>query len=116
MNLLDILAVTTAALFAVLGVAKLLAVPAMRALAAHVGLSVDAYRGIGALELAGAIGLLVGVAVPALQVASGAGLLLLLVGAVAAHRRVGDGLKEAAPALVLAGVVAVVIALAIPAV
>ena len=115
MNLLTTLAITGAALFATLGAAKLLAVPAMQTRAAHVGVSVATYRGIGTLELGGAIGLLVGNSAPELQVAASAGLLLLLLGAVAAHRRVGDGLKEAAPALILAIVMAVVIALAVPA-
>ena len=43
-----------------LGAAKILAVPPMRAAAAHVGFSVAAYRRIGVLEVAGAVGLLVG--------------------------------------------------------
>lgn len=113
MSLLPVLSTAVAAVFAVLGLAKLRAVPSMRARAAHVGFSVDAYRCIGALEVAGAAGLVTGVAVPALGAAAGAGLLLLLMGAVTTHLRVGDSLKEAAPALVLAALVAVVIALAV---
>ena len=111
MNLLTILAIALATVFAALGAAKVLAVPAMQARAAHVGFSVEAYRGIGALELTGAVGLLAGMAVPALQAAASVGLLLLLVGAMAAHLRAGDG-KGAAPALVLAILVAALLALA----
>jgi DoxX-like family len=112
MNLLTTLTLVLAALFALLGSAKLLAVPAMQTRAAHVRFSVVAYRRIGALELTGAVGLLAGMAVPALQTAASVGLLLLLVGAVAAHLRAGDGIKGAAPALVVTILVAVLIALA----
>jgi hypothetical protein len=111
MNLLTTLTLVLAALFALLGSAKLLAVPAMQARAAHVGFSVVAYRRIGALELTGAVGLLAGMAAPALQTAASGGLLLLLAGAVAAHLRAGD-IKGAAPALVVVILVAVLIALA----
>ena len=108
-----LLSVAVAAVFATLGTAKLAAVPSMQARAAHVGLSVDAYRRIGALEVAGALGLLVGLVVPGLAVAAGIGLVLLLLGAVITHFRVGDSVKDAAPAIVLAAVVAVVTSLVI---
>ncbi|NUT95971.1 MAG: DoxX family protein [Saccharothrix sp.] len=98
--------ILTAALFVLLGVAKLLALPRMRELADHAGFSVAAYRGIGALEVAGAIGLLIGLAVPLLGFAAGAGLLLLLAGAVVTHVRNGDGLRALAPAVVCAALVA----------
>ncbi|NUT95376.1 MAG: DoxX family protein [Saccharothrix sp.] len=98
--------ILTAALFALLGVAKLLALPRMRELADHAGFSVAAYRGIGALEVAGAVGLLVGLAVPLLGFAAGVGLLLLLAGAVATHVRKRDGLRAVAPAVVCAALVA----------
>lgn len=87
--------------FAVLGSAKLAAVPAMRAKAAHVGFSVTAYRRIGLLEVLGVIGLLIGAFVPVIGALAAAGLLMLLGGAVVAHLRNGDGLREMAPALVL---------------
>jgi hypothetical protein len=101
-----VLLVLTAALFVLLGVAKLLALPRMRALADHAGFSVAAYRGIGALEVAGAAGLLLGLAVPLLGFAAGAGLLLLLAGAVITHARNGDGFRAMAPAVVCAALVA----------
>ena len=112
MNLLTILAIALAAVFAALGAAKVIAVPAMRTRAAHVGFSVDAYRRIGALELAGAVGLVVGLAVPALAAAASTGLLLLLLGAVTAHLRAGQT-KEAVPAVALAILAGGVLALAI---
>lgn len=111
MNLLTVLSIGLAGVFAALGTAKLLAVSSMQARAAHVGLGVGAYRGIGALEVAGALGLLAGLVVPGLGVAAGVGLVLLLLGAVTAHLRVGDSLKEAAPAVVLAAVVATTLAI-----
>jgi hypothetical protein len=87
--------------FAALGSAKLAAVPAMRAKAAHVGFSVTAYRRIGLLEVLGVVGLLIGAFVPVIGALAAAGLLMLLGGAVVAHLRNGDGPRELAPALVL---------------
>lgn len=48
------LGIVLAVLFAVLGIAKLASVPAMRAAATHLGYTTDQYRVIGALEIAGA--------------------------------------------------------------
>jgi hypothetical protein len=104
MNTTTILAALLVVAFAALGSAKLAAVPAMRARAAHVGYSVTAYRRIGALEILGVAGVLVGAAFPAVGVLAGSGLVLLLGGALLTHLRNGDGLKELAPALVLGAV------------
>jgi DoxX-like family len=100
------LAGAVAVFFTGLGTAKIRAVPAMRERAADVGLSTTAYRGIGALEVAGAAGVLVGLAEPRIGGLAGAGLLALLGGALVAHLRAGDKLKAAAPALVSAVTVA----------
>jgi hypothetical protein len=51
MNATTVLAVVLVVAFAALGSAKLAAVPAMRARADHVGMSVAAYRRIGLLEI-----------------------------------------------------------------
>ena len=104
MNTTTILAALLVVAFAMLGSFKLAAVPAMRARAEHVGFSVQSYRRIGVLELVGVAGLLVGAAVPVIGVLAGAGLLVLLGGAVITHLRNRDGLKELAPALVLGAV------------
>lgn len=101
MNTTAILASLLVVAFAVLGSAKLVAVPAMRAKAAHVGFSVAAYRRIGLLEVVGVVGLLIGAFVPVIGALAAAGLLMLLGGAVVAHVRNGDGLREIAPALAL---------------
>ena len=98
------LAIVLVVFFAGLGTAKMLAVPPIRHMAAHVGFSTAAYRRIGALEVAGAAGILVGLAQPRIGALAGAGLLVLLAGALVSHRRAGDGLRDAAPAL-LAGLV-----------
>ena len=101
MNPVSILAGLMVVAFATLGSAKLAAVPAMRAKAEHVGLSVAAYRRIGLLEVLAVIGLLVGAFVPVIGVLAAAGLLMLLGGAVVTHLRNGDGLREIAPAVIL---------------
>ena len=94
------------AILTALGSAKILAIAPMRARAAHVGFSVTAYRRIGILEIAGAIGLAVGLVQPLLGGLAGTGLLLLLAGAIVTHVRNGDGLREIAPAVVCALLVA----------
>jgi hypothetical protein len=58
------------------------------------------------LEVAGAIGLLVGFVQPVIGVLAGAGLLLLLGGAVVTHLRKGDGPRKFAPAVACALLVA----------
>ena len=114
MNAAAVLTAMLAIAFTAIGAAKLFAVPAMRARAAHVGLSVDAYRLIGALEVAGAAGLVAGFAVPLLRRSAALGLLLLLVGAVVAHLRVKDGLEEMAPAIALGALAAALFAVSLP--
>jgi uncharacterized membrane protein len=96
------LAVLLALFFLALGTAKILAVAPMRALAAKVGFSTGAYRLIGALEVAGAVGLLVGLVRPPLGLLAATGLLLLLAGAVVTHLRNRHGPRELAPAVVTA--------------
>ena len=96
-----ILAALLIVAFAALGSAKVAAVPAMRARAEHVGFSVAAYRRIGLLEVLAVVGLLVGAFVPVIGALAAAGLLLLLGGAILAHLRNRDGIREIAPAVVL---------------
>ena len=101
MTATTILAGVLVVAFTALGAAKLAAVPAMRARAAHAGFSVAAYRRIGFLEILGVLGLLAGALVPMIGALAAGGLLLLLGGAVLAHLRSGDGPRELAPAVVL---------------
>lgn len=61
-----------------------------------------AYRGIGLLEVLGAIGLLAGLLVSGLGTAAAFCLAVLMVGAVGTHLRAKDPISMAAPAGVLA--------------
>lgn len=106
-----ILAVLLALIFLALGTAKIRAVPRMRELATEAGFSVAAYRRLGVLEVAGAVGLLIGLAVPLIGALAGTGLLLLLAGALVVHLRKGDGPQKYAPAVVCGLLVAVYLAL-----
>lgn len=81
-----------------LGTAKVAAVASMRERAAHLGYSTTAYRGIGAVEILAASGVLAGLVRPAIGRAAGAGLVLLMTVAVASLLRNGDGTTEIAPA------------------
>ena len=100
MNVSLVLAALIAVVFVAAGAAKILAVPPMQAAAGHAGFSVDAYRRIGVLEVAGAGGVLIGVTYPLIGGLASAGLLLLLAGAVVTHLRNHDGPREVAPAVV----------------
>ncbi|MFF9767872.1 DoxX family protein [Streptomyces sp. NPDC014636] len=91
---------------ALLGVAKIMALGPMPELAAHAGFTTAPYRLIGALELAGAIGVAPGPVLPLLGELAGLVLLMLLAGAVTTHVRKGDGLPELVPATVSAAMVA----------
>ncbi|ANP49996.1 hypothetical protein J2Z21_001328 [Streptomyces griseochromogenes] len=92
-------------IFALLGAAKILALGPMPELAAHVGFTITAYRVIGALELAGAIGVALCPVLPLLGGVAGVGLLILLAGAVTTHVRKGDRLPKLVPAVVCAALV-----------
>ncbi|MDT5337705.1 MAG: hypothetical protein QOD90_3210 [Mycobacterium sp.] len=59
------------------------------------------WRVVGALEVAGAVGLAAGLVVPAIGIAAAAGLALLMIGGIGAHARAKD-LRNAGPAALLA--------------
>lgn len=99
MTTAGIVAVPLAALFAVLGVAKVFAVPRMRTAAAHADLSVNAYRAIGVLELAAAAGIIVGLRFEALGLLTSAGILALMAGAIRVHLRNRDPAPRWVPAV-----------------
>lgn len=102
-----VLAVLLAALFLLLGSAKLAAVPAMRKAAAHVGMTATHYRLLGTLEVAAAAGLLAGLGITALGAAASGGLILLMAGAVVVHLRSGDPAARCLPAVVVGALAAV---------
>ena len=66
---------------------------------------------LAGLEVAGAIGLIIGLWVPALGVAAGVGVVLYFIGAVVAHLRADDSNIGPALALSLVAVAAVVLRL-----
>ncbi|MGW2702841.1 DoxX family protein [Streptomyces sp. NPDC001340] len=106
MSLSAALACLIVLIFALLGVAKIMALGPMPELAAHAGFTTSAYRLIGALELAGAIGVAVGPVLPLLGELAGLGLLALLAGAVTTHVRKGDGPPKLVPAVACAALIA----------
>jgi uncharacterized membrane protein YphA (DoxX/SURF4 family) len=77
---------------------KLTGQPKMRKSAAHFGIPFPRYRLIGVAELAAAAGILIGLWWHPLGVAAAAGMAMLLIGAVIAHRKAADNVKEMAPA------------------
>jgi len=79
--------------------AKLTGQPRMRKSAAHFGILWSRYRLIGVAELAAAAGILTGLWWHPLGLAAAAGMALLLLGAIIAHRKAADSAKEMAPAL-----------------
>jgi uncharacterized membrane protein HdeD (DUF308 family) len=88
------------------GIAKVLAMPVMRAAAAHHGLTVTQYRIVGALELAGVVGLIAGFALSPLGIAAAIGIILLMLGAAAAHLKERDPLPRVLFPLLVAGIAA----------
>lgn len=90
--------------FASAGYAKVTEQPVMTKAARHLGLSPEAYRIIGAAELAGAIGVLLGLIDSFIWVGflAGFGLIGLMFGAIFHHLRIDDHLSEAVPAAVMA--------------
>jgi hypothetical protein len=82
------------------GMAKVLGQPRMRKAAAHFGIPWRGYQLIGVAEVTAAGGVLAGLWWHALGLAAAGGVAVLLLGALASHRRVGDTVKETMPALV----------------
>ena len=93
--------------------AKLAGAPAVRESAAHFGIPWNRYRLISVPELAAAIGVLAGLRHPALGVAAACGMAILLIAALIAHRRAGDGIATTAPALAAFAVTAGYLAVAL---
>jgi DoxX-like family len=95
-----IVTVLLAALFAFSSSIKLLGVRQSLAIRDHLGVSPAQWRAIGLLELAGVVGVLMGLAWTPIGVAAAAGLALLSVGAVIYHVRASDRLADMAPAMI----------------
>jgi uncharacterized membrane protein YphA (DoxX/SURF4 family) len=82
------------------GVPKVLGAKKSLQMRDQVRAGADLWRVVGGLEIAAAVGLAAGLAVPVLGIAAAIGLALLLIGGIAAHARVDD-LRGAAPAAIL---------------
>ncbi|MSZ42104.1 MAG: DoxX family membrane protein [Actinobacteria bacterium] len=67
----------------------------------HVGLNERQIRLLGTVEILGAIGLLFGIWLPLLGLLAALGFVAYFLGAVIAHIRVRDGIKDMAPAILL---------------
>ena len=86
-----------AATFSAIG--KLTKKADVMAIMEHVGVKPDMIPVLGLLEIAGAVGMLAGIWNKPLGVAAAAGLALYFAGAIAAHLRKKDAIKDAAPAI-----------------
>jgi hypothetical protein len=100
------LGIVLAVVFALLGIAKLASVPAMRGAAAHLGYTTDQYRAIGALETAGALGIVIGLKMAGIGVAAAMGLVLLMLGAAWAHVKNHDAAARVVVPIALAAIAA----------
>ncbi|HEV8560396.1 MAG TPA: DoxX family protein [Actinophytocola sp.] len=95
-----ILSALLAPVLLVLGSAKVIRHPMMQQNARHLGFSVSGFQLVGAVELAGGVGLILGLFWTPLGVAASVGLVLLLAGGAFAHARVRDRfVKIAFPAV-----------------
>jgi uncharacterized membrane protein YphA (DoxX/SURF4 family) len=98
-----------AAAFLGSGGAKLAAAEKSIEIRDRLGVAAGLWRAIGVLEVAGAVGLAAGLAVPVLGIAAAVGVVVLLIGAITTHARSHD-LSNVAPAV---GLVLLTIAAAI---
>lgn len=89
-----------AALFTFSSSIKLLGVPKSLEIRDHLGVSPIPWRRIGALELAGVAGVLVGLLWAPIGIAAAIGLALLSIGAVAFHLRASDRVMDMVPAVI----------------
>lgn len=96
-----VLAGATCFLLLVAGLSKVTGQRSMREMADHVSIRWSRYRLIGFLELAAVAGVVLGLWLPWLGLAAGTGVVLLMVGAVVVHARVGDAPTAMMPAIAL---------------
>jgi DoxX-like family len=106
-----VVTVLLAVLFFATAVGKLVGLPASLAIRDHLQIPVVRWKQIGVLEVAGAAGVLLGLALHPLGVAAAAGLVLLSIGAIATHVRAGDKAVAALPALVALALAAATVVL-----
>ena len=95
-----IVTILLAALFGFASSIKLLGVRQSLEVRDHLGISATNWRGIGLLELAGVIGVLVGLRWSPIGIAAAVGLALLSVGAIVSHVRASDRADQSVPAAI----------------
>lgn len=95
-----IVTVLLAALFTFSSSIKLLGAKQSLAIRDHLGVKPLQWRLIGACELAGVAGVLIGLLWAPIGIAAAIGLALLSVGAIAFHVRASDGVVDTAPAVI----------------
>jgi uncharacterized membrane protein YphA (DoxX/SURF4 family) len=71
----------------------------------HLGVSEGLWKAIGALEIAGAAGVLIGLLLPIIGVLAGIGLVAMTTGAVFYPHKAGDSYKDRIPATVMGALV-----------
>jgi uncharacterized membrane protein YphA (DoxX/SURF4 family) len=91
--------VALAVLFLLSGATKLVRHPTSVVASDKLAIPAPAWCLLGAAEVAGAAGVLIGLSVKPLGIAAATGLVLVGVGAVVAHRRAHDPLAHTAPAV-----------------
>lgn len=106
---LVVVSVALAVLFSVSATVNILYLAAARKEGQHLQISSGLSRFVGVCQLAGAIGLLCGLWWRPLGIAAAVGFMLLMVGAVILHRRVGDSVQATLPAVVVFGVAGFVV-------
>lgn len=101
-------------MFAMAGGMKLMDTEMAQQARQHLGVAKNQYMAIGGAEIAGVIGVLIGLISKDLEwigVLACIGFVVLIIGAVTYHRRAGDGPREMAPAIVSGILAAVMIVL-----
>jgi hypothetical protein len=98
---------------AVAGAPKVIQLNTAHATAEHLGVSVALDRAIGVAEIAAAIGLLLGIAFPALAIVTGAAVCFLMFGAIGYHVKAQDNLLAVAPAVLTAALAVAVVVIAL---
>lgn len=105
------ISIVLALLFAATAAGKLTGHTASLAMRDHLNVPAVRWQQIGVLELAGAAGVLIGLALSPLGIAAAAGLVLLSLGAIATHVRAGDKPVAAAPAVLALAIAVAAVAL-----
>jgi len=105
------LAVVISTGFLMFGSGKIMGQAMMAETRERLGVAEGLWKAIGALEVAGAAGVLLGLLepLPIIGVLSGIGLVLMTIGAVFYHQKAGDAPKDSLPAVMMGSLVVVYI-------